>query len=58
MRAAFVANREDLVPVLLELRLLVREDDRAFLVFEFLDQHINLVADLDGLDVHKFDARG
>jgi hypothetical protein len=49
MRAAFVANGEDFVPVLLELGLFVREDDGAFLVFELLDEHINLVADLDGL---------
>ena len=55
MRAALVANREDPVPVLLELRLLVREDDRAFLVFELLDEDINFVADLDGLGVLKFD---
>ena len=27
----------------------VREDDHAVLVFEFLDEDINLVADLDGL---------
>ena len=53
-RAAFVANGEDALPVLLELRLLVREDDGAFLVFELLDEDINLVADLDGLDVFKF----
>ena len=32
----------------------MREHDRAFLVFEFLDQDINFVADLDGLDVFKF----
>ncbi len=36
--AAFVADREDAVPVFLELRLFVREDDGAFLVFEFLDR--------------------
>ena len=46
--AAFVADGEDAVPVLLELGLLVREDDHAFLVFELLDQHIDFVADLDG----------
>jgi hypothetical protein len=42
------------VPVPLELRLLVREDDGAFLVFELLDQDINFVADFYGFDVLKF----
>ncbi len=51
---ALFANRENLVPILLELRLLVREDDRALLVFKLLDEHINLVADLDGVGVNKF----
>ena len=49
--AAFVANRENLVPVLLELGLLLGENDHAFLVFELLDQDVHDVADLDGLDV-------
>jgi len=52
--AAFVADREDAVPVFLELRLLVREDDGAFLVFELLDEHVNFRADLDGIVVDKF----
>ena len=56
--AAFVADGEDAFPVLLELRLLVREDDRAFLVFELLDEDINFVADLDGLDVYQIRCRG
>ena len=38
----------------LELGLLLGEDDHAFLVFELLDEDINLVADLDGLDVLEF----
>ena len=54
--AAFVANRENLVPVFLELGLLVRQLDGALLVFELLDEDINDVADLDGLHVGKFDA--
>ncbi len=52
--AAFVADGEDLVPVLFELGLFVGEDDHAFLVFEFFDEHIDFVADFDGLEVHKF----
>ena len=52
--AAFVADGEDLVPVLLELGLFLGEDDHAFLVFEFLDEDIDFVADLDGLDVVEF----
>ena len=52
--AAFVADGEDAFPVLFELRLLLGEDDHALLVFELLDQDIDLVADLDGLDVFKF----
>ena len=45
---------QDAVPVLLELGLLVGEDDVAFLVLELLDQHVDLVADLDGREVLKF----
>ena len=52
--AAFVADGEDALPVLLELRLFVREDDGAFLVFEFLDQHVNFGAELDGFGFQKF----
>ena len=52
--AAFVANGEDLVPVLLELGLFLGEDDHAFLVFEFLDEDIDFVADFDGFDVVEF----
>src|SRR5579862_490559 len=52
--AALVANREDAFPVPLEFGLLMREDDGAFLVFEFLYENINFVADLYGLDVLKF----
>ncbi len=38
---------EDALPILFELGLLVRELDRAVLVFEFFDQDINFVADLE-----------
>ncbi len=55
--AAFVANREDAFPIFLELRLFVREDDGAFLVFELLDEHVNFRADLDGVEVNKFVVR-
>ena len=40
--AAFVANGENLVPVLLELGFLVREDDHAVLVFELFDEDVHL----------------
>ena len=52
--AAFVADGEDAFPVLLELGLLLGEDDHALLVFELLDQDVDLVADLDGFDVVEF----
>src|SRR5262249_49362145 len=52
--AAFAADGENSVPVLFELGLFFGKDDHTILVFEFFDQDINLVADLDGLDVFKF----
>src|SRR5712671_1275684 len=54
--AAFVADGQNVVPVLFELRLLVREDDGAFLVFELLDEDINQVADFHGLQIDEFAA--
>ena len=53
-RAAFVADGEDLLPVLLELGLFLGEDDHALLVLELFDQDIDFVADLDGFDVFEF----
>ena len=55
--AAFVADGEDAFPVLFELGLLLGEDDHALLVFELLDQDVNLVADFNGLDVLELAAR-
>src|SRR5205809_551841 len=52
--APFVADGENLVPVFLELSLFLRQDDHAVLVFEFLNQDVDLIADLDGFDVFKF----
>ena len=52
--AAFVANGEDAFPVFLELGLFLGENDHAFLVFELLDEHIDFIADFDGLDVFEF----
>ena len=52
-RAAFVANGEDALPILFELGLFVRELDRAVLVFEFFDQDINYVANLERVGIHK-----
>ncbi len=54
--AAFVADGQNIVPVFLEFRLLVGENDGAFLVFELLDEDVNDVANLDGLEVNKFAA--
>ena len=54
--AAFVADGQDALPVLLEFGLFLGEDDHALAVFQFLDQDINFVADLDGFDVVEFDA--
>ena len=45
--AAFVADGEDVVPVLFELRFFVGEDDGAFLVFELLDEDIDFIADFE-----------
>ena len=42
------------VPVLLEFRFFVGQDDGAVLVFEFFDEDIDLVADFDGLEIDKF----
>ena len=56
-RAALVADGEDLVPILFELGLFLGQDDHAFLVFEFFNQDIDFIADLDGLDVFKFVGR-
>src|SRR6266568_59208 len=52
--AALVADGEDFVPVLFELGLFLGQDDHAVLVFEFFNQDINFIADLDGFDVFKF----
>ena len=52
--AAFVADREDLVPVLAELGAFFGENDHAVLVFEAFDQHFKAVAYLDFLDVVEF----
>ena len=54
--AAFVANGQDAFPVLLELGLFLRENDHALFVFELLDEDIDFIADLDGLDVFEFAA--
>src|SRR5208337_2993257 len=51
--AAFVADSEDALPVLFEFGLLLGEDDHALLVFELLDQNVNLVADLNRFDILK-----
>ena len=55
--SALVANGEDALPILLELGLLLGENDHAFLVFELLDQDINLVSDFDGLKVFELAGR-
>ena len=52
--AAFVADGRMTFPVFLELGLFVGEDDGTFLVFEFLDEDINFLADFNFLDVDKF----
>ena len=54
--AAFVADGQDALPVLLEFGFFLGEDDHALFVFEFLDEDVNLVADLDGFDVLEFAA--
>src|SRR4051812_13572220 len=52
--AALIADGEDAFPVLLELRFFLREDDHALFVFEFLNENIDLIAELDGFNVIKF----
>src|SRR5262249_55567392 len=56
-RSTFIADGEDLVPVLLKFGFFLRENDHPLLVFQLLNQDINLVANLDGLDVVEFVAR-
>jgi hypothetical protein len=51
---AFIANREDFFPVLLELGLLLGKHNHALLVLEFFDEDIHFVPDFDFLDVVKF----
>src|SRR5450759_2962398 len=46
-RAALVANRKNLVPVLFELGFFLGQNDHAVLVFEFFNQDIHQIADLD-----------
>src|SRR5581483_6969808 len=55
--AAFIANGEDLVPVLFELGLFLGEDNHALFVLELFDQDVDFVADLDDFDVFKFIGR-
>ena len=52
--APFVADRQDPFPILLELGLLLGEHDHALAVFQLLDQDINFIAHLHGLDVLEF----
>src|SRR5664280_2160811 len=54
--AAFVADGEDPFPILLELGFFAGKDDHAFLVLEFLDEDVDLIAHFDGFDVFKFAA--
>ena len=54
--AAFVADGEDALPVLLEFGLFLREDNHALFVLELLDQDVDLIADFDGFDVVKLGA--
>ena len=53
-RAAFVADGQDPLPVLLEFGFLLGQDHHAFAVLELLNQHVDLVAGLHDLDVVKF----
>ena len=56
--AAFVADGEDVVPVLLELGLFLGEDDHAVFVFELLDEDVDFVTDFDGWTCHRIRWRG
>jgi len=55
--AALVADGQNLIPILLELRFLLGEDNHALFILELLDEDINLVSDLDRLDVVEFTPR-
>jgi hypothetical protein len=52
--AALIADGEDALPVFLELGFFLGEDDHALFVFEFFDEDIDFVAELDGFDVFEF----
>ncbi len=56
-RAPFVADRENSLPVLLELRFLAGQDHHALAVFEPFNEHVNLVADLGGLGILELGKR-
>src|SRR5690348_5090459 len=50
-RLLVLVGETDALPHAHEVRLLLRENDRAFLVLEVLEQHLDLVADLEIGDV-------
>src|SRR5262249_48298843 len=52
--AALVADGQDPLPILFELRLFLGEHDHALAVLQFFDEDVDLVADLDGFDVGEF----
>ena len=56
--AAFVANRQDLVPVPLKFGFFLGQDDHPVLVLELLDEHIDFIADFDRFDVVELIGEG
>ena len=49
--AVAVEHADDLLPVLAVERLFAREDDHALVVFEAFEEHVDLVADVDVVEV-------
>ena len=47
-------NTDNLVPILAVSGFLLRENNHAFFVFQPLQKHVHLVADLEGINIIKF----
>src|SRR5207248_400828 len=53
-QAVALENTDNLVPILAVSGFLLRENDHAFIVFQPLQKHVHLVADLEGINIIKF----
>src|SRR5213596_4160007 len=53
-QAVTFENTDNFIPVLAVGGFLLRENDHAFFVFQPLQKHLHLVADLEGINIIKF----